>query len=130
GGTSADRRLPRPLTVVLTMILVSAGWVMFRAPSLSVAVGMYAGMIGLNGGGLSAGLRWQIEALSIVALAVAIASVYLGPLIAGRLADPANASRTWRRIATGARLALLPLFLFAVARIVAGSSAVFLYGKF
>ncbi|MCX7039327.1 MAG: MBOAT family protein [Spirochaetes bacterium] len=130
GGTSADRKLPRPLTVVLTMILVSAGWVMFRAPSLSVAVGMYAGMIGLNGGGLSAGLRWQIEALSIVALAVAIASVYLGPLIAGRLADPANASRTWRRIATGARLALLPLFLFAVARIVAGSSAVFLYGKF
>ncbi len=130
GEASAGRRLPRPLAVALTMILVSAGWVMFRAPNLTVALGMYAGMIGVNGGGLSAELAWQIEALSIVALAIAIASAYLGPWIGRRLAEPARAAQTWRRVATGARLALLPLFLLAVARIAAGSTAVFLYGKF
>jgi len=126
----ASRRLPRPLTVACTMLLVSAGWVMFRAPSLSVASGMYAGMIGLNGGGLSAELGWQIEALSIVALAVAVASVYLGPWIAVRMTDPAGLAAKWRPLANGARFALLPLFLLGVIRIVAGSSAVFLYGKF
>jgi alginate O-acetyltransferase complex protein AlgI len=125
-----SRRLPRPLAVACTMLLVSAGWVMFRAPSLSVAAGMFGGMIGLNGGGLSADLGWQIEALSIVALAVAIASVYLGPWIAGRAADPAGLASKWRLLAHGARFALLPLFLLGVIRIVAGSSAVFLYGKF
>ena len=130
GEAPALRRLPRPLAVILTMVLVSAGWVMFRAPSLAVAGGIYAGMIGLNGGGLSAGLRWQIESLSIVALAIAIASAYLGPWIGQRLADPARATRAWARVAAGARLALLPLFLLAVARVVGGSSVVFLYGKF
>ena len=129
-GVPGARRLPRPVSVLITMLLVNAGWVLFRAPSLAAALGVFAGMIGLNGAGLSPALAWQIEALSIAALAAAIVSVYAGPWLSRRTEALHGVAPAWRLAALGLRLLLLPLFLLAVVRIIAGTPAVFLYGKF
>lgn len=42
-------RLPQPICVAGTFLLVSGGWVLFRSPSIQDAVGFYKAMIGLNG---------------------------------------------------------------------------------
>jgi alginate O-acetyltransferase complex protein AlgI len=118
---------PRPLSIAVTMILVIVGWVLFRAQSLEAAVRMYGGMIGIFGAGLSADLRWQIDGMAVAALAVAAAGIYCGPLVAGRLAGlPARR----RRVAEGLSLAVFPLFLLGIVKLVAGSSPLFLYGRF
>ncbi len=126
GQKALVQRLPRPLGVALTMLLVNAGWVLFRAPGMAAAAAMFAGMVGLNGAGMSEALRWQVEALSIAALGIGAACLYAGPLAAARL----EAARGWRIAAAGARVLLLPLFLLAIIRIAGGTPAVFLYGKF
>ena len=120
GHASRARKIPRPIAVALTMVLVSVGWVLFRSPSLPGAARMYAGMIGLNGAGLSAEFRWQVGSLAVAVLAIAVAGVYLGPWIV----------RRWQRAASLAVFAVLPLFLLAVLKVVAESSPAFLYGKF
>ena len=102
------------------MVLVSIGWVFFRAPGLAAAGSMFAGMIGLHGMGLSPDLRWQIDSLGLAVLAAAWGGVYLLPWL----------SRTLQRLRSAAEVATLPLFLLAVLKIVAESSPVFLYGKF
>lgn len=47
--------LPRPAAVVLTGFLVLVGWVVFRAEDWSMAGGVYAGMVGAEGGWLGGG---------------------------------------------------------------------------
>lgn len=42
-------RLPRPICVGATFLMVVLGWVLFRSHSLGHAVTMYSAMIGLNG---------------------------------------------------------------------------------
>jgi alginate O-acetyltransferase complex protein AlgI len=126
-NASPPPALPRPLAIASTMVLVIVGWVLFRASSLEVAARMYAGMIGLFGAGLSAELRWQIDGMAVAALVVACAGIYCRPLMARRLAGlPAP----WRRAAEGLALAVVPLFLLGIVKLVAGSSPLFLYGRF
>jgi alginate O-acetyltransferase complex protein AlgI len=120
-------RPSRPLSVAVTMVLVIVGWVLFRAQSLEGAARMYAGMIGLFGAGLSADFRWQIDGTALAALAAAVAGMYCGPGLAGRLAGlPAR----WHRAAEGLSLAVIPLFLLGIVKILAASSPLFLYGRF
>ncbi len=125
--TSPVRKVPRPLAIAFTMVLVIIGWVLFRAPNLDAAARMYAGMTGLFGAGFSAALRWQIDAMAVAAMAVACAGLYCGPLLARGLARlPAQ----WRRATERLALAVVPLFLLGVIKLVAASSPLFLYGKF
>jgi alginate O-acetyltransferase complex protein AlgI len=127
GKASLMHKVPRPLAIAVTMILVIVGWVLFRASSLEGAARMYAGMIGLSGAGLSAELRWQIDGMAVAALAVAFAGVYCRPLLADRLA---GLPEKWRRAAEGLTLVLVPLFLLGIVKLMAGSSPLFLYGRF
>jgi D-alanyl-lipoteichoic acid acyltransferase DltB (MBOAT superfamily) len=47
------------LATLLTFIAVTIAWVLFRAPTVSVALLMYQGMLGFNGFALhSSGLQW------------------------------------------------------------------------
>jgi alginate O-acetyltransferase complex protein AlgI len=130
GGRVADRPfpwLPRPVAVALTSIAVAVGWVVFRAPGLPAALGMYAGMIGLHGPGLSAEMAWQLPRLSLWMLGAAMAAAWLGPWLAGRLA---KAGRLARVIAGNAWLVLLPLFVLGILKIMAESYAPVLYARF
>jgi alginate O-acetyltransferase complex protein AlgI len=122
--------LPRPLGILLTMLAVNAGWVLFRAPDAAAALRMYAGMLGLHGAGLGPALAPQVEMLSVAALAAAFLLAYAGPWIARRLEARAVLTPGGARAAGALRLLIIPLFALAVVRVMAGSPAVFLYGKF
>jgi alginate O-acetyltransferase complex protein AlgI len=125
-GKSAWRNRSRPLAVCITMILVAIGWVLFRAQGLDGAARMFAGMAGLNGILPSPDLAWRLEASSLTAVAAAFLIVYAGPWLAGRAA-----AIPWgRRLTAGARLAVLPLYLLGILKIVAESAPAFLYARF
>ncbi|MBN1836537.1 MAG: MBOAT family protein, partial [Spirochaetales bacterium] len=85
GFSRAPSGLSRLAGVARTMVLVLAGWVLFRSPDLQAAGSMYAGMIGLRGLGLSDTLRWQLSPLALSVLALAVLGMYVMPLLGERL---------------------------------------------
>jgi alginate O-acetyltransferase complex protein AlgI len=121
------RPLPRPLGIALTSVAVAAGWVIFRAPSLSAAAGMYGGMIGLHGAGLSPDLGWQLSRLSTFVLGTALLLTWVGPWVVKKIAAGGKLSR-WT--SERAWVALLPLFFLGLLKIMAESYTPVLYAKF
>ncbi|MFC2998591.1 MBOAT family O-acyltransferase [Falsiroseomonas tokyonensis] len=133
--SGVDRRAPRrpmPWLVghLLTLLCVMIGWVIFRATDLAGAFAIYAGMLGLNGGGLSDALAWQLTPDRIGTLWLAIFFVYLPLLLAGLRrrgfwpqAGGAVASFVW---------ATWPLAAFLIAMVLLYSRAAvpFLYFQF
>ena len=113
--------------VVVTMILVIMGWVIFRAATLGDAVSMYAGLIGLNGWGVSEGLAWQVTPLQLGTIAIGIAFVYLAPRWTTLSAE---AVRTSKLRFAHSPLLITPLFVLAVLRLAAQSYSPFLYFQF
>jgi len=78
GGRAAPyRRLPRPLRVALTFLLVTLGWVFFRARDLPAALGYLAAMFGAGrttpAAELVSGLILRPYYLLIFALAATVA---------------------------------------------------------
>ncbi len=116
------RTLPPSLALPSTLLLVVAGWVTFRASGLDSALGMYAGMAGLNGWGVSDTLSWQLEPSALTILVVAWGLVYLAPWWRGLV-------QTRRGLATF-NLAVLPLFALGVLRLSADAFSPFLYFQF
>ncbi|GGS26012.1 MBOAT family O-acyltransferase [Deinococcus knuensis] len=120
---------PAWLTIPGTMILVIIGWVMFRADSVPDAFRMYRGMLGLNGMGLSDTLAWQVKPSVLVSMVLAAVLVYLAPYWGNRVGDVG--SRLLRpRLAVGATVVLLPLFVLAIMKLSAQSYTPFLYFQF
>ncbi|WP_019587311.1 MBOAT family O-acyltransferase [Deinococcus apachensis] len=120
---------PAWLTIPGTMLLVILGWVMFRADSVMDALGMYRGMTGLNGAGLSDTLAWQVRPSELVTMLVATVLVYVAPVWGERVGDVG--SRLLRpRLAVAATTALLPLFVLAILKLSAQSYTPFLYFQF
>jgi alginate O-acetyltransferase complex protein AlgI len=109
--------LPGWLSVIKTMLLVIAGWVMFRAVDITGAGRMFQGMAGLNGIALSPGMAWQVTPDRLGVLAIGIALVYAMP---------------WLRRHSGsyARYLIVPLFLWSVATLSSQSFTPFLYFQF
>ncbi|MGB1559934.1 MAG: MBOAT family O-acyltransferase [Sinimarinibacterium flocculans] len=114
-----------------TFLLVIFGWVLFRAPDLSVATTFMSAMLGVGGNAPSADLAAQLTGLQLGMLVVA----YLVIVIAGTRV---------RQRETGARpqgptlvlerpllhALVLPLFALAVLRLAAQSYSPFLYFQF
>ncbi|GBF07064.1 membrane bound O-acyl transferase MBOAT family protein [Deinococcus aerius] len=123
------RPSPAWLTIPGTMLLVILGWVMFRADNVADAFGMYRGMVGLNGAGLSDTLAWQVRPSELVTMLVAAVLVYVAPVWGERVGDVG--SRLLRpRLAVAATTALLPLFVLAILKLSAQSYTPFLYFQF
>lgn len=126
-------RLPRsgveaPVALVRTLLLVMMGWVLFRAPSVSAAFDIYAGMVGLHGFGLRDTLAWQLPASGVVATLVGFSLVYLRPVLE-RL--PAARARGLRHFAPGPALVGLSLaFVLAILRLGSQQHSPFLYFQF
>ena len=67
-------RAPAPLAWAYAATAVSAGWVLFRAPSLGAAVDVWQGMLGLNGAGrLGPALASALQPVELAILAVGAA---------------------------------------------------------
>jgi len=130
---------PPAWAVAPTMLVVVVGWVLFRSSTLPAALRLYAGMIGLHGLGLGAGLRWQLGGLELAVLGFALAAVYAGPWLARRLAPaaaPSSApgssagSEGPLQLPLAARAVVVPLFVLALLRTAAVSFSPFLYFQF
>jgi alginate O-acetyltransferase complex protein AlgI len=64
------RQLPKPVSLLWTLMIVMIGWVVFRAPDFQSALAMYAGMAGLHGFALADEFAWQISNLALVVLLI------------------------------------------------------------
>ena len=117
------------LTIPGTMILVIVGWVMFRADHVSDAFRMYAGMLGLNGVGLSDTLAWQVKPSVLLTMLLATVIVYLAPWWGERMGDVGG--KLLRPVPVViATVLLLPLFVLAIMKLSAQSYTPFLYFQF
>ena len=112
-------RLPRPVQVGLTFILVMFGWVLFRASTLDGLARMSKGLTGFHGWGGAYPLA-EAGALNWAALLFCLALVFA-------------AKNTWeirwqpsRRLAVGLAL----LFLICLAVLLVNTSSPFLYFQF
>ncbi len=116
-----ERAWPRIISWPMTMLLVLIGWVMFRAESLSQAVTVYSGMVGLNGWEISTDQIWRIQNSELLALVVGGLIATQGPLLkAWTQSSPRNL-----RVAGS-----VALMVMATAALVAQSHSPFLYFQF
>lgn len=121
GGTAQTPIWGRVLGWPVTMTVVLLGWVVFRAETLTQAIGLYAGMIGWNGWSISDVVAWQIQPTEITALIVGCALSLWAPHI-----------RPWalhapQSLRVAGQTALLGLTCLAL---VAQSHSPFLYFQF
>jgi alginate O-acetyltransferase complex protein AlgI len=72
------------MMVPVTMLLVTIGWVMFRAPNFGVAFDMYSGMAGLHGFGFRELAMMQLSGEGLFVLMLGIALI----ILESRLAKP------------------------------------------
>jgi len=117
----------RPAFMAKTLLIVILGWVMFRAESVTAAVKMYAGLIGLNGLYLSDGLAWQIQGFQVSVLIMGLALVVLAPAWYER---PKTVPAVYFHPTSRAGILILPCFVFALLRLSAQSYSPFLYFQF
>lgn len=111
--------LPRPLQMAFTFVLVMFGWVLFRAPTLTEAGRMFAGLTGFNGWGAA----WPLAGTG--ALNWGMLGLGLGVALAAR--------NTWEirwRPNGWLAVALLALFALCVATFLVNTSSPFLYFQF
>lgn len=122
---AAPTRVAAMAAVVRTFLLVMLGWVVFRAPDMAAAGRMYAGMLGLQGGGQYEMFRVDIGLLSVAVLAIGTIVIFSGPWWASLM------QRNKHKISCDyIRLAIIPLFLLAVIKLMAETYSPFLYFQF
>jgi alginate O-acetyltransferase complex protein AlgI len=129
GGKGTQSPYPRLIAWPLTITLVIIGWVMFRAHTVSDAFSVYAGMVGLNGFGLTPEFAWQIKGLELAMLFIGMGLVVCEGFIRRRsfvgLIPVLNISR-----ASFANIALCLLTGVAVLKLSADAYSPFLYFQF
>ena len=121
--------LPFLLANPLLMLCIILGWVTFRAPSIAGTYGMYRGMLGLNGYGLTDAVTWQIMPDQWWMMLIAIIVVYL-PLLARRtplFRPPEEYGAVWRTVWT---MAPFIGFLLSLILLYSRAAVPFLYFQF
>lgn len=113
---------PSAIALPLTFGLVIIGWVMFRAPDVATAFGMYGGMFGANGLPIRPEALWQIQPSELAVLALGLA-ICFAPL--ARLTPPA-----WVSSPAVKAVGMALLLLLATTRMAAQSYSPFLYFQF
>lgn len=127
-GGKTNNPYPRAIAWPFTLLLVMLGWVMFRAPDIGTAFGMYAGMFGAHGVGLSDTIAWQMTGLQIGVLAIALLVVVISPhyirIKSARDTQWAQIMPVWEQGVISV------LFLLAFCKLIAQSHSPFLYFQF
>ena len=121
GAKNGNSVWPSALAWPITMLIVMLGWVLFRAETVTQAVKVYKGMIGINGWAVSGNMAWQIQNTELTALCVGAVISILGP----------NLSSMRDTLPNSVRLsATAGLFATACMALVAQSHSPFLYFQF
>jgi alginate O-acetyltransferase complex protein AlgI len=122
GKDSAYRRLPRPLRVAITFVLVLLSWVLFRSPTLEAAMNYLAVMLGQGsagpGGLILPALLYTQGTLLIMAIGAVI------------VAWPVQAHDWSRQITWPRAIAVQPLFWLSLMTMFSQSFNPFLYFQF
>ena len=126
---------------IRTLLVVLAGWVLFRAESLSEAGIFFRGLAGAYGWGFSPSFAWQIQTLSLAALLAAFVlaaaetskdhetGYMLDSGIPGHTRlSPLGLLQPAKRIFAG--VIPLTVFLLSLMKIAADSYSPFLYFRF
>jgi alginate O-acetyltransferase complex protein AlgI len=114
---------------VPTMLAVLIGWVIFRATTLKGAFVVYAGMLGLNGVGLSDELAWQARPDELWMIPIALAIVYL-PLLRGLPRMNWGKITRARAGATLSTVGPIAGFILAIVLLYSRDAVPFLYFQF
>jgi alginate O-acetyltransferase complex protein AlgI len=113
----------------VTMLMVAAGWVLFRAVDVGNALDMYSGMIGLHGFGIRDLYAWQVSGLSLLGVALGVAVCAVEPWFDPKEAPNQAASIFTRRVAY-LSMAASVFGVLAIGKLVAESDSPFLYFQF
>jgi len=112
---------------LLTFLLVTVGWVVFRAPSLAIAGHVLKAMVDMNFGPAPLAVQLALSGVSGAALVFGLANLLLPRwFVAGR----ELASDSTLRIAPALRVAVLILLPVAAVSVAAGTFSPFLYFRF
>ena len=122
GKRPAYQRLPKPVRIAATFVLVLGSWVWFRAATLGDALVYFRAMLGGGGssevGALLAGQLFAPGKLAVMAVALCF-------LFARRQAHEWSETVTWPKIAV-----VLLVFILALLAMISQSSNPFLYFQF
>lgn len=119
GGRAATGRFSPLLRRAVTFLLVMIGWVFFRCDTVSQALSLLGGLIGLHGWGVDL-LRTQADAIALVMLPIGLAVAWFLP-------------NTWQlryRFTWWECLLLVVALVICVMVILVNSSSPFLYFQF
>jgi alginate O-acetyltransferase complex protein AlgI len=119
GKTSPYGRLPRPLQVLVTFLIVLGGWAIFRADGLGGLLAIWGGMLGMHGLGAALDAGWRTG--------IAMPALGLGLFVAFALPrSEALVARFHPLVMLGA----FGAFLLAVGHLLATEHVPFLYWRF
>ncbi len=130
-GRGLDR-LPAALGTGYALLVVMAGWVLFRAQSLDHALGIYAAIL-RPGGQLGAASFVTNEALIAAALGILLSGGMAGRVVGRYAVLPSfNApTQAWRPVGVAVGLCLwLALLGLSAAKVLAGAYSPFIYFRF
>ncbi len=112
--------LPKPLQVLVTLVLVMIGWVFFRADNVPAAFAVLSGMVGMGGG-----LNGLTTLLTLPPITLGLAGIGLLLVWAGMQSDHLVArARVW------STLVIFALFLLATCHMFFQRFNQFLYSQF
>ena len=121
------------LSLATTLLLVLLGWVMFRAADVAQAMGVYAGMLGLNGFGTAPDVALAMTTESRLFLMLGITVAALEPRLnamASTGLQPDEAGRLTYLNAVVPTVLMIGLGTFTVMKMAEQSFSPFLYFQF
>jgi alginate O-acetyltransferase complex protein AlgI len=111
--------------LAFTFLLVIIGWIMFRAESVGQAFSYYEKMFLTADFAISDAFAWQITGLSMTALIIGLAWVFIAPLIEYKTAISFKKTRN-----IAVHSAIIILFVISVIKLGAENYSPFLYFQF
>jgi alginate O-acetyltransferase complex protein AlgI len=136
----ANKVTTRRLAVPMTLLIVLIGWVMFRAANVSEALGVYAGMLGVNGLAPDIAFLANITSENLFFLVLAIGAVMAEPHVkkwtdadTAVVGSSISVSPNGTAVVTPSLvypIAISILFILTVARLSEQAVSPFLYFQF
>lgn len=126
-GAWLDRPKHRVFSHIYTMLVVSFGWVMFRAPSMSNALTLFQSMFTLSDGVTTLPLSFYFDKVTLLVAAAAV--LFCGP---AQALFPKLRDRVLDKTHTGPiQIAVLTvILLLSLMMIISGTYSSFIYFKF
>ncbi len=129
-GAKKGSPYPKLIAMPLTFLFVMIGWVLFRATDVTAAIGVYQGMLGMNGFGLSNDIAWSISRLQYATLIIAYIIVFVAPY-SFHAVKTAKVNPNWAaELSLKSQVAICFLMILAVCKLIAQSFSPFLYFQF